>query len=1063
MSKFPRDQKARDRIASDLDCSFLVEAGAGSGKTSSLIDRMVAIITAGRARPEELAAVTFTRKAAGELRERFQEGLEKALETGGKLEAQRAAGALEDIEKVFVGTIHSFCAMILRERPVEAGLDPGFTELDEEEDLRLISRAWDRYLLYLQAEKPEILDQLDKLDIRVGELEKQFVSVVNFPEVELVTENVPYPGDLLEKARVEMHRYLDKMEILLPSEEPVDGWDTLQHRVRMGLRWRERFSLEGDRIFTRLLRNMEAKSSRVTLKRWPTNEIGREAKAIEEEFREKVIAPTLLEWYRHCHQPVVRFLREAGAFYTRMKRKENFLNYQDLLVETVALLRDNSEVRRYFQEKFSSLLVDEFQDTDPLQAEIIMYLAGDRPDEKDWTLIKPRPGALFVVGDPKQSIYRFRRADIDIYTRVRDQIKASGGEVLHLSTNFRSTKPLVDWANETFSPIMGSEKPPYQAEYGHMDYFNSSLGKGDSGVRILPTEKVYRNLSEVICSQEAEKIANYIGKALRDEKYIESEGRKVCPEDFLIIIPYKKNMSCYARALEQAGIPFSLSGGGEMGTCEELVELLDVFKALADPNNPVPLLAALRGIYFGISDEEIYQFKSLGGYFSFLSPVPEGAGTEIKKAWEKMQDFYKLTRQFSPTVAMARIAEDLGAIPLALSASLGRSRAGYILQALELVQKKEKSGETGFASNVDFLEELLQGRVEEEIDPEGGLAGVRVMNLHKAKGLEAPVVFLANPAHNPSFPPEFHVTREQKVARGYLEIKDQKGTIGLPPNWDFYREEEKKYLHAEAKRLLYVAATRAKELLVVSIYRGKEDNSFWYPLNSFLAGARELEECEFKVEKKETRKGIEPLHRDEFFQKLEQQKESVSQSSYRRETVTKIAETGEYPRRTREKGRGTAWGNVIHRALEKTFGEKLPPDGYLVQLLDEEGVDLERLSQVRAQLKKVLETSIWARVKKAQEVIREANFGVKKGDLYLTGVADLAFREGDGWVIVDYKSDLVEGDQHLQELIAYYRPQVDIYSRYWEELTGFRVKELGLLFTEVPTYYSWVKSGGEGK
>lgn len=1056
------DQKARKRITAELDRSFLVEAGAGSGKTSSLIDRMVAIITSGRASAGEIAAVTFTRKAAGELRERFQEGLEKALEERSRPGSDLAARALEDIEHAFVGTIHSFCAMILRERPVEAGLDPGFTELDEEDDRRIISRAWDRYLLYLQAENRGTLDRLDKLDIKPGELENNFNLVTRFPEVELVTRNVAYPGELLDKSRTEMYRYLEKMEKFLPFEEPPDGWDGLQQRVRMGLRWRDRFSLEGERILTRLLRRMGS-SPQVVLKRWPSNEVGREARATEEEFRESIITPTLQAWYRYCYPPIIEFLQGAENYYSDLKRRENLLNYQDLLLETVRLLRENPEVRGYFQEKYTHLLVDEFQDTDPLQAEIVMYLTGDNPGEKNWTALKPRPGALFIVGDPKQSIYRFRRADIDIYTRVKDQVENSGGEVLRLSTNFRSAKSLVEWANGAFYDLLGRETPPYQAEYGKMDYFNVPAPGMENGVRILATEKVPYNRADVICSQEAERIASFIGRAIQGDLYISSQKRNARPEDFLIIIPYKKYMPFYARALEQAALPFSLSGGAEIGSCRELVELNQVFKAILDPNNPVPLLAALRGIYFGVSDEELYRLKSAGGRFSFLSELPPETGEKLKEAWERLQSFRQFTRDLSPAAAMSRIVEELGALPLALSAPLGRSRAGYILQALELVQEREKRGATDFASNVDFIDELLQGQVEEELDPEGGLVGVRLMNLHKAKGLEAPVVFLANPVHDPSFPPEFHVTRQENQARGYLEIKDERGVVGLPPDWEYYQDEEGKYLAAESKRLLYVAATRARDLLIVSIYRGNEKKSFWYPLNSYLVGARELEEKNFSPPVMDKKEEIKSLQRQNFYNLRDQKIKAVTRPSYRRDTVTGIAEYGQYPQRAREKGRGTAWGNVIHRALEKIEGFKLPPNGFLLQLIKEEQLDPNKLDLVRAQLQKVMESPLWARVREAEKEIREGNFGFQDEDLYLTGTADLLFREKGEWVIVDYKSDVVEDDQHLQELIGYYKPQIEMYSQYWEKLTGEKVKERGILFTDIPTYYSWGTSGGGEK
>ena len=1058
MNKRLADQQDRDRITRELDRSFLVEAGAGSGKTTSLVDRMVALIIRGEVEVEELAALTFTRKAAGELRERFQEGLEKALKEDEEPARSRAGRALENMERGFVGTIHSFCSLILRERPVEAGLDPGFVDIDEEEEKRIRGRAWEQFLLWAQAEKPQLIKGLAGLDIKAAELEGSFQAVINFPEIELITKKVPYPQETLNQARQEVNCFLDEMEQYLPGEEPEKGWDKLQNKIRRGLRWREKFTLEGDRILLRLLDFMSNKPE-VTLNRWPDLDTGRWARDKEIEFLEKTVEPALQEWHRYCHEPIINFLKEAEKFYAQLRQRENLLNYQDLLLQTARLLRDNDEVRSYFKEKYTRLLVDEFQDTDPLQAEIVLYLAGDDSGEKNWADIRPRPGALFLVGDPKQSIYRFRRADIDIYSRVKQIMEKTGGGVLKLSTNFRSLQPLVQWSNRVFSSILGQEDPPYQASYQDMDYFRSHSPEGTSPIRVLGTEKVKGNNKEEICSLEAERIASFIARAVAGELYIEAEDRTARPEDFLIIIPYKKPLVIYARALEKAGLPFTVSGGGNIQGCQELVELMPILRAISDPDNPVPLIAALRGVFFGISDQELYELRSARGNFSFLSDLPHKLEPALGSAWEQMRYFWKLSQELNPAGALARIIEELGAIPLALAAPLGRSRAGYLLQALELVEKREQAGATDFAGAVHFLEELLENGVEEEIDPRGDLVGVRLMNLHKAKGLEAPVVFLADPSHESKIPPRMHVTRKGNQGWGYLEIKD--GARARPPDWDYYKGQEEKYLQAEKDRLRYVAATRAQEMLIVSVYRGKESNSFWYPLNPYLGEEPELEEGVFSPAS-EISRPVTANDRENFYQNQKEVLSRLQEKGFQRKTVTEMVRQGEYPQRTEITGRGAAWGNVIHHALEIMTGQNIPPDNVLQQLLQEEGLAARELTLLRQKLQEIIRSPLWVRLSSADRVIREASFGLREGDLYLTGSADLVFFDRGSWVIVDYKSDRVENEEHLQELIIYYRPQVEAYARYWERLTGEQVGEKGLFFTDKPQYIPFYTAGGGG-
>ncbi len=227
------------------------------------------------------------------------------------------------------------------------------------------------------------------------------------------------------------------------------------------------------------------KKLKPTLNRWNSKE---DAKFYEEKFNtfvEVEIRPLLQQWREFCHPKVVQFLQGAMETYTVLKKERSLLNFQDLLLHTANLLRENNEVREYFQGKYKVLLIDEFQDTDPIQAEIMFYLTGEDTTEKEWTKCKPKRGSLFVVGDPKQAIYRFRRADIDTYNRVKQLIEEHGGEVLQLTMNFRTLDSVTEKLNEVFSNHLPESENTYQAAYRPLNSFKKDDGKALSGIKKL--------------------------------------------------------------------------------------------------------------------------------------------------------------------------------------------------------------------------------------------------------------------------------------------------------------------------------------------------------------------------------------------------------------------------------------------------------------------------------------------------------------------------------------------------------------------------------------------------
>ena len=506
----PKDSKYRDIIAQELDRSILVEAGAGSGKTRSLVDRMLALIGAGKCTADKMAGVTFTRKAASELKARFQIGLENAFKSE-KDEEKRARyqAALTKLEMVFAGTIHSFCARLLRERPVEAGLDPDFQELEEEEDAILRDQCWSEYIESLHADEAPILTEIIELGLDPDKLVSTYQSMTLYAEVEAMRYKQQRPD--FKKEKKLLKAYLEQAWEALPKNVPENGWDDLQFALRVAKLQMRNPQADEDINFIKILSGLDGNRG-ITQYKWRTKDIAKDQKKIFDKFREDVITPCLERWRSYCHYFIMELVVPAVEYYKKVRERNSRMNYNDLLLKAAELLRENPEVRRYFQERYPHILVDEFQDTDPIQAEVILYLTSQDLKERSWRNIKVKPGSLFVVGDPKQSIYRFRRADIDTYNEVKKIVKESGGRIIPLTTNFRSLPAICDWVNPVFMAKFPPQANQYQPEYEPLEPYKTFK---NNGIKRITIDRVYRHSQVEIARQDAERIASFIGWALK--------------------------------------------------------------------------------------------------------------------------------------------------------------------------------------------------------------------------------------------------------------------------------------------------------------------------------------------------------------------------------------------------------------------------------------------------------------------------------------------------------------------------------------------------------------------
>lgn len=1053
----PKDSEYRRLIVQSLDQSVMVEAGAGSGKTTSLVGRMLALIASGSASVYRMAAVTFTRKGAAELKGKFQIALEKSIrEETDPIKHERYEEAMKGIDLLFTGTIHSFCARLLRELPIEARLDPDFQELEENENTILRDRCWLEYLERLYVNGDPILQAVTELGINPADLMQTYQNIALYPEVEVVREPRDRPDFTTERKKLK--DYLRQAWKGLPRTVPEKGWDKLQELLVRARRRNVYMNLDNDLDFVSLLRMMD-KSPKVTLNRWPDPDL---AKAQEKEFeklREDLVGPCLESWRAYCHYFVMELVVPAVEYFREVREKSSLLNFQDLLLKTAQLLREKPEVRGYFQKRFTHILVDEFQDTDPIQAEVILYLTSADLQEKSWRRVRVKPGALLIVGDPKQSIYRFRRADIDTYNEVKWIIADSAGLIIPLTANFRSLPAICNWLNPIFQATFPEKETRHQAAFEPLDPFREDK---EGGVCRIGIAQVPRHNQEEVARQDAERIAAWIDWALKGNYEIrEAQGkaRHPAPGDFMILLRYRATLPLYARALEGRGIPYDITGGSAFKDSEEIGQLLNLLRAVAEPEDQLALVATLRGQFFGISDDLIYRYRAGGGTLSFLASPEKCADGEARgimgNALSQLSLFHRWASTKPPGAALGLILDCLGIVPLALAREMGQSRAGNLLKALELALW-DSAALTSFTEMVSLLTEYYQeAEVEEMSVNPGRKDAVKLMNLHKAKGLEAEVVFLADPLREPQHEPYIHINRAGGAALGYFvaywERNYQREIVGLPPGWSDIKALEDSYQQAEVERLLYVASTRAKQMLAVSTYPSKSDKGGW---KNFYPYLREVEHLQALVLPPQHRveKTIVPEALEAARQGITDRLSSCTVASYETGSVTKDAKasTDSTPF-SGDSEQGLSWGRIIHRLLEALARDaKANLDLLAHNLLVEEERPLSEKEAVLSMVKSVIDSELWGRMQKASERLIEVPFSLKIGQAVpkvITGVIDLVFKEPDGWVIADYKTDKVDGN--LEALTAYYRPQVEMYKEFWECIVGESVKEIGFYFVNI--------------
>jgi ATP-dependent helicase/nuclease subunit A len=812
------DQDQRDLVTYALGTTLFVEAGAGSGKTTALVGRVTNLVLQG-VPIGSIAAITFTEKAASELRHRIRAALQAAA-YGTDPTAELAAAALDDLDLAPIGTLHAFARRLLNEFPVEAELPPRFEVYDEVQSATAFHERFTDFLEALldnpDSERLVELCQHDKFGVETGvrRMADDFQS--NWDLVhERVSSTLPPPADDLAMQQ-SVH---DACAAVAAFEAPPD--DT-QQKVTAAFTDLTA-QLAGELPFGELLRLLDV----IAGTRKPQGNSANWSKfhgsaAVLPTYKEAVVAATdaaklaLAACHEERRLTLGALLREFTLSSVLQRQQDGQLEFHDLLVLARRLVAEHPDVQAQLHQRYTRLLLDEFQDTDPIQLELAVRITSEPgAPASDWRQLQPLSGRLTVVGDPKQSIYRFRRADIAQFLRAREQIGATRAT---LSSNFRSASPLIDWVNQAMARLIVSEpdvQPAYEPLVAARHHGHAEANQHGT-VTVLGAEAhLDAPNADTLREREALDVASVVVQALVEEWPVwRDDTLQPCRAgDIAILLPSRLSLPALEQALTLQGISYRAENSSLVYAAPEIRALMLALRAADDPTDELAIVSALRTPLFGCSDRHLYEWKVVHNQrWQWWELPAELASHPVARGLQCLGEMAARIPYSTPSQLLSWLADERCVMELALVQRDSRDVWRRVRFVIDQARAWSEAG--GHGVRRYLLWTRLQGDegrfVAETVLPETDHDVVRIMTVHAAKGLEFPITVVSG------------LTSKGGANRGRRVVWTPGGwALSEPddPTYTQFAPVDEQMSDAERKRLLYVACTRAMDHLVVSLHR----------------------------------------------------------------------------------------------------------------------------------------------------------------------------------------------------------------------------------------------------
>jgi len=895
------DAPARLAALTDHDRTLLVEAGAGSGKTALMAGRVAVMLTC-RIAPRDIVAITFTEAAASELLERIekfagqlQEGtvpteLQYALATPlSATQRENIDNGCRTLDEITCTTIHGFCQQLVRPYPVETTIDPGAQIIDPaaaELAFQDLMEAW-LSARFGRDRSAEGLGRIPPMKGAGGD-EDFFAELVSIAPDEAV--------DLIKKAAdfLKEHRTASAppscvdpnvFSRLVSAVEDFAAWyqgcsiveektaEVVTDLARIADIARDLATgpITGKTIAQMLAHKRPSACKKDTSDFAAWGKKGRWGEAAKAHGKSKPFGETLsaageahywicdVAYGDFCgvlgQMAFQRFVAEFTALkdiYARYKRDAALMDFDDLLHHARDLLATSEPVRQALATRYPRILVDEFQDTDPLQAEILWRLAGEGAQDVAWQDRQIRPGALFLVGDPKQAIYRFRGADVAIYLVAKNALaERDPSSILEISANFRSQPPILQFVNNNFASMLDValgqpgfsalapvRKADAQSAVATFDILIEQRHKGDRG---LIAKELRREESALVANIVQRLIGSYPvwNKDLGDY-------RAARAGDIALLAPTGTSLWLYERALETRDIPIATQAGKGFFNRQEVQDLIAVARAITDRRDTLALGALLRGPIVGLTEEEIAdEVLSLQQATGSQRPLHLWTKTELvrnpilKRTLAILQTLARKARRATPHQLMAEAVEELKIRPI-LKARYrrGAERAlANVELVLEMARPYAARGIAEFSRAIwdrwEDTESQAEGRPDAEAD------AVSIVTMHSSKGLEWPIVIPINSMTKLYSKDQFLYRRQDDSV--HFEVLDF-----ASPDYAAVKQAEAGELRRERVRLWYVALTRARDLLLLPLQSERSSDDWLSLLTLDLGSVPKFDPSKFK-------------------------------------------------------------------------------------------------------------------------------------------------------------------------------------------------------------------------
>ena len=833
MTDLPADSAARE-FATDPAHNVVLEASAGTGKTSVLVERYLRLLQAGVA-PANILAITFTRQAAAEMRARIIGALRREA-------AESAAGRVrwselrDRLGEVAVSTVDAFCLALLREFPLEADLDPGFGIADETEVPRLADEAVDRTLVAaarLAGQNAGVAMLLARLGPQ-----RTRAALRSLLERRLVVPGALQrflagtPSDLTGEGacRAAVSRLADRLsglrrevELLVEAGDAEDPRAAALARDLRRLPDLTRAGAPAIRAWLDRLRDAFLTRQGDARKSFP---LDTRAAAAKRRYRQAAaaLAPPVRDVLRAFERDVNVVLARAVRVlfgvvvteYQRALRARALLDFSDVLQRAVDLLRrmDEFAQSRYrLESRYHHVLVDEFQDTSRNQWELVSLLVQSWGEGSGLVAEAPLPPTIFVVGDHKQSIYRFRDADVATFREATEEIAGlrAGGDVRRsISHSFRAVPGLLGLVNDLFAEIGGGGPARDRFRFEVRDRF--------------PVEQLARDAAAgdalgVIAGRDLETcaaaVAAEIAALLGDGRVRQKGGagaRAVRPQDVAILFRTRESHREFEGALGRRGIPTHVYKGMGFFDADEIKDVRALVRFLANPGSELRAAALLRSRLAGVSDPGLL---ALAGALSpaLVGPdLPAGAAAladddrrALALARRGVREWLELVDRLPPAEVLDRVLSD-AAYAVELRGPQAAQAQANLKKMRALVRRIQNRGYATMARVANQIDRLSSGMANAVVE---AVDAVALMTVHAAKGLEFPIVFLVDLGRG---------TRTyQPPVRVIPDRGDGRPAVAVWPYRDEAAEAERQRDVEETKRLLYVAATRPRDRLYLSM------------------------------------------------------------------------------------------------------------------------------------------------------------------------------------------------------------------------------------------------------